>query len=183
MRQLEMAQESKNPALICEAHEALGQTYFRRAQHASGSGSESEEQTCLADATGHFEQMLQLAKALNDRVVITKAYKGLGLVALARMQTATAVDCLEKHLAGTRRVGTQEMQAAAYFTLYRALRVHLGWDDSSIFSSILKRDFDRLVELLWERAAIAESLGRKRMTVETYVLPHCHRSDGVSGGV
>lgn len=169
MRQLEMAQESKEPSLICEAHHMLGQAYFRQAQHACKMGSETEESASLAEATAHFDQMLQLAKALNDRLAITKAYKGLGLVSLARMETKIAVECLEKHLSGARKVGSEEMQAAACFSLYRALRAHLGWDDSSFFSSILKQEFERLVELLWERAALAEQLCNRRMSAETYL--------------
>lgn len=169
MRELEIAQQFQSAKLICAAHAHLGEAYFRHAQHLHNEmpGTEDEEKRGLSNALHHYELLIRLARALNDRMAVAKANRGLGLVSSARGKEDVAVEHFEKYLQTMKSIGSRAQQLEALRLLSDSLM--LGLSSGTFGLGSTKKDFDRVLELLWDQAVIAEETSDTSALVRCYV--------------
>eukprot|EP00051_Salpingoeca_urceolata_P006887 m.91200 g.91200 ORF g.91200 m.91200 type:complete len:524 (+) comp15030_c1_seq1:871-2442(+) len=185
--QLALAQQMKNPRLICSAHRALANVCFALGQQhladavagapqpaRAAGGSRSRAATDTAQdvapehvppehippktiaawkrAVTHFNEQLSIAETLMEPLRIARAHRGLARVYGGLDDHVTARKHAEKYLEAARQCDNRpSILAHACETLVAELRHgQSAWLQT-------KADFDRLLQLLWEQAAAAES--------------------------
>ncbi|EDQ92477.1 uncharacterized protein MONBRDRAFT_5067 [Monosiga brevicollis MX1] len=182
-RQLELAEQSKQPTLIARLHNTIGGIYYDLATGRDRSESPILQSAKLHDSTSdppattttptptpeesasavvrhlgsaveHFEHALALGRALHDRSINLKAYRGLGHVCLVRDQRDAAMEYLELYRKTAKGIGQPKEQARACGIMADQLAL---WHAEG-YSAYLGGDkdvFNQQIRLREEQAACA----------------------------
>eukprot|EP00041_Stephanoeca_diplocostata_P040360 m.1639234 g.1639234 ORF g.1639234 m.1639234 type:complete len:609 (+) comp34005_c0_seq1:263-2089(+) len=108
----------------------------------------------LNDALLSFQDIVHKATAMNDYLVVARAHRDIMKVHQVLGNDAQALEAAEKHLALIRGRGTKNDIGRAVCSC-AALRAVNGVNGDITWT---KRDFEGVLELLWEQAAIGEEL-------------------------